>query len=351
MNISDPRVRRRCESALAFTLAQVPSGNPKPISTRLIDQHYGQSQNSVSKQLRKLLLTTHDNHYNMMTGKCKQYTRNVEGCKYLQHLLDPGVEYSVAETQHISKYVSKFDRELATGNFNYNDKSNRLWHPLQNLPSNIRKRELAKYGYRHIYDIRCAAPSIILHLARDLGITLKHTQQIEHYIANKNAVRAQLTHDLQLSLNDVKRLINMLFNGAPVGHISHLATTHLLKGDSRAIERVKSNAYIQSLRADIRECWSKIAKHQIDGEYVIPRTYHSDGRKKRITSSDRWQLYFLYERRVMNSVTHYLDKQLAQYLVEHDGWSSNIQIDLNELTDHVRNSTGIHTIEFEYECY
>lgn len=351
LNITDPRVRRRCANALAFTLAQVPTTNPKPISTRLIDQHYGQSQHSLSKQLRKLLLITHDNHYNMMTGKCKQYTRNTEGCKYLQHLLDPAVEYSVAETQHITHYVSKFDTELTTGNFNYRDKSNRLWHPLQNLPSDIRKRELARYGYQHIYDIRCAAPSIILHLAHDLGIKLRHTSTIEHYIANKNSVRQELARDLQLSISDVKRLITMLFNRAPIGHVSSLATTQLLRGDSRAINAVKSNAYIQSLRQEIKRCWDKLANHQIDGEYAIPRTYHGDGKKKRITSSDRWQLYFLYERCVMNSVTAYLDKQLAQYLVEHDGWSSNIQVDLDELTQHVRTSTGIHTIEFEYECY
>jgi hypothetical protein len=83
----------------------------------------------------------------------------------------------------------------------------------------------------------------------------------------------------------------------------------------------------------------------------MSRTYHSDGKKKRISSKDRWELYFLYERCVMNSVTAYLDKQHARYLIEHDGWSSNIQVDINELTEHVRTSTGIHTIEFEYECY
>lgn len=351
INISDPRVYKRCKHALEFTLAQIPAANPKPISTRLIDQHYGQSQNKLSKQLRQLLLITYDNHYNMLTGKCKQYTRNTEGCKYLQHLLDPTVEYTTAEEQHITAYVSKFDAELCTGQFAYNDKSNRQWHPLQNLPSDIRKRELARYGYKHIYDIRCAAPSIILHLAQDLGIKLKHTSAIKHYINNKDTLRRELAGDLQISISDVKRLVNMLFNGAPVGHISHIATTLLLKGDGHAIERVKRNPFIISLREDIRQCWRKIASHQLDGEYVMPRTYHQDGKKKRISSKDRWELYFLYERRVMNSVTAYLDKQHALYLIEHDGWSSNIQIDLIELTHHIRTSTGIHTIEFEYESY
>lgn len=350
LNLSDPRVKRRCERALTFTLAQL-SQSPKPISTRLIDQHIGYTHKSLGKYLRNLLLTEVDSHYNMMTGKCKQYTRNTEGCKYLQQLLDPATEYTIAEKDHISRYVDSYSEQLTTGCFNYNDKSNRQWHPLQNLPSEHRKRELSRYGYRHIYDIRTAAPSIILHLACDLGIKLKYSSTIEYYIANKESIRQNLAHDLQLSVNDIKRLINMLFNGAPLGHISHAATTQLLKGDSAAIERVKRNPFIQSLRGDIKYCWTKIANHQLDGEYVMPRTYHPDGRKKRITSSDRWRLYFLYERRVMDSVTAYLDKQNARYLIEHDGWSSNIQIDLVELTQHVRSSTGINTIEFEYECY
>jgi hypothetical protein len=351
IKITDPRVRRRCERALTFTLAQIPQTSPKPISTRIIDKHIGYTHKPLGKYLRNLLLTEVDSHYNMTTGKCKQYTRNTEGCKYLQQLLDPATEYTIAEKDHISRYVDSYSEQLTTGRFDYNDKSNRQWHPLQNLPSEHRKRELSRYGYRHIYDIRTAAPSIILHLARDLGVRLNHISTIEQYIANKTVIRQQLAHDLQLSVNDTKRLINMLFNGAPVGHITHLATTQLLKGDSAAIERVKCNDFITALRHDISRCWTKIAKHQLDGVYILPRTYHPDGKKKRITSSDRWRLYFLYERRVMDSVTAYLDKQNARYLIEHDGWSSNIQIDLVELTQHVRSSTGINTIEFEYECY
>jgi hypothetical protein len=350
INISDPRVKRRCQQALAFVMSQL-SQTPKPISTRVIDRHIGYTHKPLGKQLRNLLLIESDGHYNMATGKCKQYTRNTEGCKRLQHLLDPTIQYHIAQTQHVANFVDHYQQQLTTGQFNYNDKSNRRWHPIQNIPSEQRKRELSRYGYCHIYDIRCAAPSIILHLANELGVKLKHTSTIQYYIANKTAMRQQLAHDLQLSITDTKKLINMLFNGAPVGHISHLATTQHLKGDSAAIQRVKDHGFLTALRHDITHCWSKIANHQIDGEYVIPRAYHPDGRKRRITSTDRWRVYFLFERRVMNSVTQYLDKQCAKYFIEHDGWSSNICVDINDLTEHVRTTSGIHTIEFEYEFY
>jgi hypothetical protein len=277
--------------------------------------------------------------------------RNETGCEYLQSLLDPSVDYGSAEKMYTAIQVEKYRDELVTGQFNYTDKSNRHWHPLQNIPSETRKRELSRYGYSHIYDIKCAAPSIILHLARDIGVKLKHTGVIEHYITNRNEIRSKLARDLQLNISDTKRLLNMLFNGAPVGFNGNLAITRLLRGDTRTINAVKNHPYILSLRAEITRCWRKISNHQIDGEYVIPRAYHATGKKKRINSSDRWQLYFLYERSVMNVVTAYLDRQCAKYLIEHDGWSSNIQIDLADLTEHVRSVSGISTIEFDYECY
>ncbi len=351
MNINDPRVRRRAVQALAFVTTYTNAFIPKPLSTRLIDQHLGQSQHPLSKTLRSLLLTEHDSHWNMMTGKTKQYLRNEAGCEYLQSLLDPTTDYNVAVNAYISTHVDQYSEQLVTGQFKYKDSSNRHWHPLQNIPSETRKRELSKYGYHHIYDIKCAAPSIILHLARDIGVKLKHTSVIEDYITNRSEIRSKLARDLQLNISDTKRLLNMLFNGAPVGFNGNLATTQLLRGDTRTINAVKNHPYIQSLRKEISVIWRKISNHQIDNEYVIARSYHSDGRKKRINGSDRWQLYFSYERRVMDVVTAYLDRQCARYLIEHDGWSSNIQVDLNDLTEHVRSVSGIGTIEFDYECY
>lgn len=351
LNISDPRVKKRCKRALQYALIYTNPNSPRMLSTRDIDMYFGQQQNNISKQLRKLLLIEHNSFYNWQTHKMKQYLRNDEGCRWLQHQLDPTIPYETVEENALEEYTNSFAAELSTGNFVYKDKSDRHWHPLQNMPSAQRKRELSKYGYRHIYDIKCAAPSIILYLAQDLGIKLKHTSTIEHYIANRKEIRQSISNDIGISISDTKKLLTMLFNGAPIGFSSKFASTELLKGDSRTINAVKNHPYISELRQDIRKCWQKISNHQIDGEYIIPRTYKEDGKKKRISSKDRWRVYFAYERYVMDSVEVYLKKQLAKYFIEHDGWSSNIQVDIAELTQHVRTTTGISTIDFEYECY
>jgi hypothetical protein len=361
-NFNDARVRRRAASALAFVNTFASDSTPKHLSTRYIDQHLGQSQHALSKFLRNLLLTVHDHQFHWDNPRipaeeaCKQYLRNADGCRWLHNKLYPNdaVDQDL-ELVYKNKYVDQYSEELLSGQFKYEDKSQRQWHPLQHLPNKIRREQLARYGYSHIYDIKCAAPSIILHLARDIGVKLKHTSTMEDYILRRTKIRQQLSRDLGIPESDVKKLLTMLFNGAPVGFTNNngkpLATTQLLRGDARIINAVKNHPYILNLRAEITRCWRKISNHQIDGEYVIPRRYHATGKKKRINSSDRWQLYFLYERSVMNVVTAYLDRQYARYLIEHDGWSSNIQIDLADLTAHVRSVSGISTIEFDYECY
>lgn len=350
-NFSDPRVKKRCKRAFSYTIAYTNPRSPRPLSTRDIDLYFGQSQHPLSQWLRKTLLIEHSSFYNWQTGKCKRYLRNSDGCKRLQHCLDPSVPYVQAEQTAITDLVKDWEQQLVSGEFEYKHKSHRHWHPIQNIPSEHRKRELSRYGYSHIYDIRCAAPSIILWLAQSLGINHKHTQTIQHYIEHRAEMRQSLSRDLGISGDDAKKLITMLFAGAPVGHIGNLATTELLKGDSRTIELVKQHPYVQHLRQNISRCWNLIGSSELDGEYLIPRTYHADGRKKRITSRDRWNLYFFYENAVMKSVTDYLDKNLARYFIEHDGWSCDVRVDLIELTDQVRCVTGINTIEFEYEYY
>lgn len=359
MNISDPRVRRRAQRALNYVFANTNPNSPRMLSTRDIDMYFGQQQHDLSKSLRKLLLIEKNSFYNWQSGKMKQYLRNKQGCKYLQHLLDPTIPYEVAEEQGREQHVSTFKQELETGKFTYKDKSNRQWHPLQNMPSAERKREFSKYNYCHIYDIRCAAPSIILHIAKDAGTKPKHTAAIEHYIANRTEIRQRISNDLNISISDAKKLLTMLFNGAPLGlgkqfpdgGWKYLATGEILQYDRKRIDAAKAHPDITELRSSISKCWQKITNYQTDGEYLMPREYRADGKKKRINGKDRWALYYRYERHVMNSVTAYLDKQGAMYFIEHDGWSSTIQIDSNELTHHVRSVTGIDTIEFDYEYY
>lgn len=362
INITDPRVSRRVTAALAYATTYTHPTVPRSLSTREIDRHLGQIQLPLSKILRKTLLIEHDANWNMHTGKTKKYLLNLEGAKYLHNLLNPGTDYSQLLQHYISAHVDTYKQQMLSGEFEYKESSDRYWHPLQNMPTDLRKREFSRYGYNHIYDIRCAAPSVILYLARDIGVKLEHTKEIEYYIKNRATIRKVLSEDLQISVCDVKQLINMLFNGAAVGMSKWFATTELLRGDSRTIWLVKQHPYIRSLRAEISTVWRKLSNHKTaDGKYLIPRHYDLDGNKKRISGSDRWTIYFRYERIIMDAVSDYLDKQNVEYLLdtktkikhfrEHDGWSCNIQLDLAELTEHVTLTTGINTIEFEYAYY
>jgi hypothetical protein len=56
--------------------------------------------------------------------------------------------------------------------------------------------------------------------------------------------------------------------------------------------------------------------------------------------------YFDLERTVLNQVRSYLDKTNNHYFLEHDGWSCEREIDVIELTEFVRTTTG-YQLKFE----
>jgi len=122
-NLNDPRVRDRCQRALGFVCGVMSTTKSQSWSSRYIDRYLGSQRNDLSKYLREALNLT-----NIQT-----YPSVVE----------------VAKEDHLA--------ELVTGNFDYNDKSNRYWHPLQRYRRQHRTQILADHGYQHQYDIETCA--------------------------------------------------------------------------------------------------------------------------------------------------------------------------------------------------
>ena len=133
-NFNNPRVISRCKLALGFACGVMSETKSHPWSTRYIDKFFGNQRNDLSRYLRKTLLICTDEFYcfnqlDAKKNKCKEYRLNVEGVRFLKEALKttniqiyPSV-VKVAQVDHLD--------ELTSGNFTYNDKSNRLWHPLR----------------------------------------------------------------------------------------------------------------------------------------------------------------------------------------------------------------------------
>jgi len=360
-NFNDPRVIARCKQALGFSCGVMSLTKPHSWSTRYIDKYFGSSKHPLSKYLRKTLLICTDEHFSFNIpgeqGKCKEYILNKQGVEFLTGILKnnnisiiPYCATSFEEDKNndIQLYpivveVAKKDHidELTSGNFEYNDISNRLWHPLQRYRKQYRTQILNDAGYLYDYDIECCAPTLIHQYAQQLGMD-EYLFALNKYLVDRTSIRNKLAQGLELEPAAAKEIINALFAGARIANHKKADIYHILNGDKARIEYLKEDKFLTELRADIKTCW----------DYITPtlsrRCKITSNRLLPITSKQKWNVYFELERQVINSVRNYLDEADIKYFLMHDGWRSNREVDRNELTEYVRNQTGFD-IKFDYD--
>ena len=362
-NFNDPRVRSRCQRAIGFVCGVMSETKSHSWSTRYIDKYFGISSNALSKYLRETLLIVTDDTYSFnipgQRGICKKYILNKAGLNSLrENLLITNIQLypivlQVAEDDHLG--------ELNSGNFTYNDQSNRLWHPLQRYRKEIRTNILADHGYKHQYDISTCAPQLIHQYSQQIperlapeGKRAKIKWQqgpmdlylfaLRRYLNDKEQVRSEIALQLQLPIPAVKEVINALFAGAVISENKDSDIYQILLGDIARIKWLKQDQYIQELVNDIKTCW----------EYIRPtmpmrtkKTSKGFDKRLAITSKQKWHLYFELERRVIDSVRTYLDLRSIKYFLIHDGWSCDREIDRDELNEFVRDQTDFD-LSFDY---
>jgi hypothetical protein len=90
--------------------------------------------------------------------------------------------------------------------------------------------------------------------------------------------------------------------------------------------------WFTSLRKDIKKCWDAIKMSE---------------KSLRLSSRDKWMIYFQLEKSVMNAVRRELVKENNRYFLEHDGWRCESYIDPYRLRLSVRKATG-YDVVFDY---
>ena len=340
-----PQTMRRCKLALGFACGVMSETKSHPWHSRYIDKYFGMSSRPLSKWLRKTLLICTDEFYRFNIpgekGICKKYILNVEGVRFLKEALNlSNIHYypivtALAQVDH--------KQELDSGNFTYDDKSNRLWHPLQRYRKEYRTNILAESGYTHDYDIECSAPTLIHQYAQQLGLD-EYLFALRRYLNDRTAVRDELSQGLELDPGVVKEIVNALFCGATIStNKDHSDIYHILNGDLARIEYLKQNEFIKELVSDIKTCWTYIRPH------MQKRTRVVNGKERLLplNARQKWNVYFELERVVLNSVRTYLDERSIKYFLIHDGWTCNREVDREELGNYVRDTTG-YEIKFDY---
>ena len=365
-NFADPRVLKRATSAYGFALACLNPRTSWGWSKSMLDKHFGQQNAPLSRWLRAHLLICTNNYYSMDDGEVKQYRLNTTGAAIVKHCIQQAAKVenipalqtaskkSVVEVQPGSEVhlpaIDLFDREvtvawvkrefgddLKTGKFNYTDKSNRLWHNLQNVKSDIRTEVLRDNGFLWHYDIECCAPTLIHQWANmQPDATGEVRFALEHYLKNRHEVREAVSLALNITVKQAKTLLNALFCGARLGANRDYALFWVLDGDYDKVRAAQKNEYLTALRADIKACWDEI-------EPSLPKrtkTKNGKTRKLPLNSKAKWSCYFDLERRVMREVRAYLKQHDGKHFLIHDGFATSFELNTSDLEQHILNQTN-----------
>lgn len=362
-NFRDPRTRRRCAQALGFVSACFGAEQARPAARTWLDRHFGQAHNPVSQWLRNNLLITVNDTYDHLTGRCKTYRRDTTGMEYVRACLEGDfrgtrLEWNTQRRRspqprdfHKEAVVwcrEAFVHELQTLAFEYQDKSDRLWHPLQFVRKPIKLAMQVDSRLRHHYDIESAALTLLLQHSQRIpleqdpaGRYLRGPMDlwlwgIQDYLANKDARRHQWARDLEVSVAQIKEIITALVAGARLSERHESAVFSMLGHDRARLLALREHDEIGQFRRDLKEMWDYL-------KWVMPRRRASTRRGTRwqaISSRDKWNLYFRLERQILDQVRHYLSERQNPCFLEHDGWTTRDPIDVPDLERHLEIATG-----------
>lgn len=310
--------------AITFVEKYVSPHRANWLSTRYIDEHFGQGQLESSKFLRHKLLICVDPIFT--TGKCKQYILNERGLNELKTALG------------ICQRSNRFDQyrdQIESGLFEYQEKSSRHFHPLQNIPKSQRD-QWREMGYIYNYDIQCCAHTLIYQYAQQLGLD-EYLFALTKYINNRQQVRQELAEECEVSPEVIKEILQALLNGAVIKNDKQSSIYRALQGDLAKIKFLQQHTYIQELKSDIKKCWSYI-KDTLPQRYITTQS----GITKRLplNSKQKASVYRDRERQVMREIERYLTLTGNRYFTEHDGWRCVNEVDIDEVIDYVKTNTG-----------
>lgn len=317
---------------------------------------FGPKGNALGDYLRKRLLHTASRSY--VPGKASR-TYTVEAAAFNElsaKLKTPEDKSSQAQPSSLDAssaslqvLIERHAEELRSGVFKYRDSSNRLWHPLQNLPRAAKGSFWQRHGLPFDYDIQACAPTILLQLAEQAGVPPILVEPLQGYLEDREGFRAHVATLTGLSIPEAKSLINSLFNGAKLGANPRFSSFQALGYRTESMEALRADQRVKDLQRAIRVVWKQIeGARRLDSrltmEQVLAGVQRVDFRLK--TAQRKWSLYFQHERQVLDAIKQFAQDRQITIFSEHDGFRASREVDLAELQRFVEARTGFR-LQFE----
>jgi hypothetical protein len=235
---------------------------------------------------------------------------------------------------------------MQSGEFDYKEKSNRLFTSAQFIPRKIRDSVLNNQGYRYHYDIEAAAPRMLLQRAQYINpdISLPH---LEDYIENRSLRRREIAQSCRISKDQVKTVINAVLQGSHISKYKDSKLFMALNQDYDAITRLQNDTITQNIVNDIKSLWKTLKSEFPERTMTDVRGIT---RRLRITSKQKSSYYRELEDQVGKIIRKLLKKDSVRYLWIHDGWRCDKAIDPGMIESEVRRKTGL-VIKLEWAIY
>lgn len=341
-NIRDPRVRSSMRRAVDWIEVKVlgPNGNKvHRIHSSEIQKYL---QTTLTGKLLRLMLTetdADDGQPQYSDGKgergkscSKPYLIKMEAFICITFWLEVG-EYRYPEQENViailaERYRKKYP-SICDGSENatYRDKTLRMWHELQFVPSVIRDR-LFQNSLPHNYDINSALPTMMYQKAMQLGFP--QSGPIEAYLDDREPTLRKIMQ-YGLSKDQAKEMMTAIFNRCVLTTYRERAVAKMLDGTNGANELRKDEKFL-ALYDDIRAMWKVLYSISTSG-------LNKKGKWVKL----HWKTYFRLEHAVMLRVVEYM-KSLGhtRWFLEHDGFRVAYPINEKSLSRYVLKTTGFN---------
>ncbi len=328
--------------------------DPVPLSARILNEVFGPKGNDLGDYLRGRLLRVVDASYSNRKSKpfSKRYRLMPEAFNELvsmQSIGAPAPATAYVDTSRaLERLVQTHAAELQGLVFQYKDASSRLWHPLQNLRRGQKQPFWERFGLPFDYDIQACAPTILFEMARQTGRPMVLLENLKSYLDDRSDFRTHVATLAGLDGHAAKRLINSLFNGARLGKNTQFSAYQLVDFDETRMDALKNDRRVARLVTEIRGVWRSIVSSRAQAMRPSLTDFLEAGREGRKieetwklrTSRAKWGVYFAEERRVLDAITVFLAARHIRVFTEHDGFRTDIEVDLTALEAHVQAVTG-----------
>ena len=333
-NWGDPRVQARAKIAIIALVKWLPDEDAqRQLDRNWLNKTLGCSNHLLGAYLRQELLVCTSTYYSKSAKIAKTYRLNVEGANRLLNNL----KIQLPIKQFVKKTrIEEYATEFTTGEFQYNDQSDRLFHPTQNIPRSERTELLVHFGYKWHYDIQCCAPSLIYQTALQHG--LKSKSMIEKFLSDRTSFRQRLATDYEIPINIIKEILTGIFLGVKFGMNPYTSFYQRINDRVKMYALTQDTELIQ-LREEIKSVWVCIKKNN-------PMS---------LTPKSKSQFYREQERRVLNAAQAFAKRSKIKMYCIHDGWSTSMMLDEYRLKKFVSECTGyeinvdcVRSIDSEY---